>query len=147
MLNGAGVRTKWGFKIYVGGLYLPGKQNDADSVINADEPMAVKLCFVSGLVTSEKLEASIRDGFTKTTKGNAPVLEKRIDAFITVFTEKVNKGDIYDLIYVPGHGTEVFRNGNLLSTTKGLDFKKALFGIWLGNEPAHKNLKKCMLGI
>ena len=35
-LNGAGIRTKFFFKIYVGALYLPQKQNLADTII-ADE--------------------------------------------------------------------------------------------------------------
>ncbi|MEA3471658.1 MAG: chalcone isomerase family protein [Thermodesulfobacteriota bacterium] len=30
--------------------------------------------------------------------------------------------------------------------TKGLEFKKALFGIWLGDKPAQRSLKKEMLG-
>jgi hypothetical protein len=29
---------------------------------------------------------------------------------------------------------------------QGVDFKKALFSIWLGDQPADKNLKKGMLG-
>jgi hypothetical protein len=146
VLNGAGIRTKWGIKIYVGGLYLLKKKSDAESIIDADEPMAVRLYFVSGLVTSEKMSASTREGFTKSTNGNTAPMQNRIDGFIKIFTEKINKNDVYDLIYIPGHGTDVYKNGSYLSTTKGLDFKKALFGIWLCNKPAHKKLKECMLG-
>jgi hypothetical protein len=29
---------------------------------------------------------------------------------------------------------------------QGLDFKKALFGIWLGKKPAQNDLKALMLG-
>ncbi len=146
VLNGAGIRTKWGFKIYLGGLYLLEKNSNADSIINADETMAVRLNFVSGMVTGEKLEVSIREGFSKSTLGDTVTIQKEIDDFIKVFTEKVNKNDEYDLIYIPGNGTDVLRNGKYLSTTSGLVFKKALFGIWLGNSPAHKKLKERMLG-
>jgi hypothetical protein len=146
VFNGAGIRTKWGLKISVGGLYLLEKMNDADSIIHADEPMAVRLHFVSGLVIGEKMSASTREGFIKSTKGNTAPIQKRIDDFITVFSEKIIKNDVYDLIYIPGHGTDVFKNGSYLSTTKGLDFKMALFGIWLCDNPAHKKLKVRMLG-
>ena len=43
-------------------------------------------------------------------------------------------------------GVIVNKNGKLLTTIRGLEFKKALFGIWLGEKPADKNLKKGMLG-
>jgi hypothetical protein len=38
------------------------------------------------------------------------------------------------------------KNGKMLGTIEGLEFKKALFGIWLGNNPADKDLKAGMLG-
>jgi hypothetical protein len=34
----------------------------------------------------------------------------------------------------------------LKGTIKGLDFKKAVFSIWLGEKPADSKLKKKMLG-
>ncbi len=37
VLNGAGVRTKWFFKVYVGALYLPQKQKAADVVIAEEQ--------------------------------------------------------------------------------------------------------------
>jgi len=36
VLNGAGIRSKWMFKVYVGALYLPQKQASAEAII-ADE--------------------------------------------------------------------------------------------------------------
>jgi hypothetical protein len=36
--------------------------------------------------------------------------------------------------------------GEVKGTIKGLDFKKAVFGIWLGEKPADAKLKKGMLG-
>ena len=38
------------------------------------------------------------------------------------------------------------KNGVKKGTIEGLDFKKALFGIWLGNKPADDDLKDGMLG-
>ncbi|HPH55225.1 MAG TPA: chalcone isomerase family protein, partial [Smithella sp.] len=57
---------------------------------------------------------------------------------------KIN--DVYDLVYTPAEGTQVYKNKQLKTTTKGLDFKKVLFGIWLCNKPADKALKSQMLG-
>ena len=57
VLNGAGIRTKWMMNIYVGGLYLEAAGSDAAGIVAADEPMAIRLQMVSGMITSEKMEA------------------------------------------------------------------------------------------
>ena len=40
-----------------------------------------------------------------------------------------------------------FKDGKELGTIKGMEFKKALFGIWLGKKPADDDLKENMLGL
>ena len=59
-------------------------------------------------------------------------------------TTKVN--DYFDFINVPGKGVEIFKNGVQMGTIEGLAFKKALYGIWLGDKPAQADLKAQMLG-
>ena len=54
ILNGAGVRTKLFMDLYVAGLYLKAKSSDAETILAADEPMAIRLEIVSGMITSEK---------------------------------------------------------------------------------------------
>ena len=51
-----------------------------------------------------------------------------------------------DAIYIPGKGVEVLKNSQSKVIIKGLEFKKALFGIWLCNKPAQESVKKQMLG-
>ncbi|MFE8069451.1 chalcone isomerase family protein [Marinobacteraceae bacterium S3BR75-40.1] len=147
-LNGAGVRDKWFIDIYVGGLYLPKASQDAKSIISAQEPQAIKLHMVSGLIDSEKMTNATIEGFEKSTGGNMAPIQKQIDAFINVFKEEMNEGDVYDIVYVPEKGVEVYKNGELKDTIDGgMEFKKALFGIWLSDEPAHEGLKESMLGL
>ena len=43
ILNGSGVRTKTLFELYVAGLYLTHSENDAATIIAADEPMAIRI--------------------------------------------------------------------------------------------------------
>jgi len=146
VLNGAGVRTKFFIKAYVGGLYLKQKSSDAEKIMAADEPMAVRLVMTSGLVTSDKMESAVREGFENSTKGNIAPIKDKIEAFINVFKAKLNKGDVFEFDNVPGKGVEIYKNGSLASTIQGLDFKKALFGIWLCDKPAQADLKNKMLG-
>ena len=146
VLNGAGIRTKFFIKAYVGGLYLKQKSGDANAIINADEPMAIKLHIISKLITSAKMKDATLEGFENSTNGNMAPYKDKIDTFIAVFKDNIKIGDVYDLIYIPGEGTQVYKNKELKSTAKGLDFKKVLFGIWLCNKPADKGLKSLMLG-
>ncbi|NRA12526.1 MAG: chalcone isomerase family protein [Crocinitomicaceae bacterium] len=50
------------------------------------------------------------------------------------------------IIYKPGKGAAVMVNGKYKGLVAGLEFKKALFSIWLGSNPADKKLKSKMLG-
>jgi hypothetical protein len=146
VLNGAGIRTKFFIKAYVGGLYLMQKSGDAAAIMNADEPMAISLHITSKLITSEKMKDATLEGFENSTNGNTTPYKDKIDTFISVFKDNIKIGDVYDMIYIPGEGTKIYKNKALKSTAKGLDFKKILFGIWLCNKPADKGLKDLMLG-
>ena len=146
ILNGAGVRKKFFIGVYVGGLYLKERSHDPKAIIDADEPMAIRLHILSSMLTSKKMEKATRKGFEKATGGNIEPIKVQIDEFCTVFKKEIKEDDSYDLIYVPGKGVEVYINGEYTSVTEGLAFKKALFGIYLSDKPAQKSLKKAMLG-
>ena len=146
LLNGAGVREKFFMDLYVGGLYLREKSGDSGAIIEANEPMAIRLHIISSMITSKKMEKATREGFINATGGNIEAIKIQIEEFISVFKEEIKEGDIYDLVYAPGKGVEVSKNNQSKSIIKGLPFKKAMFGIWLSDKPAQKSLKKAMLG-
>lgn len=142
-LNGAGMREKMWIDLYAGGLYMQKKSSDAAEVINADAPMAMKLHIVSGMVSQTKMIGAVTDGFENSTSGKATTAERA--SFVACFNDEITKEDVFDIAYVGGK-TTVYKNGKEKGSVEGLEFKKALFGIWLGKKPADKNLKKGMLG-
>ncbi|WP_194850406.1 chalcone isomerase family protein [Nonlabens antarcticus] len=147
VLNGAGLREKFIFDLYVGGLYTTTKSSNASTIMNANEPMAITLDIVSKLVTQDKMIEAITEGFEDSVSdAERKILQPKIDKFIGFFNEEIVKGNEFQLSYVPGKGTMAHKNGKLLGSIEGLDFKKGLFGIWLGNDPADKGLKSGMLG-
>ncbi|MEJ2363353.1 MAG: chalcone isomerase family protein [Deltaproteobacteria bacterium] len=146
ILNGAGVRSKFFLDLYVGGLYLQSKSNNPKEIIEGDEPMAISLHIISSLINSEKMENGTRKGFENATKGNTEPIKSQIEEFISVFKEKIEKNAIFELIYLPGKGLEVYKNGEFKCRIEGVAFKQALFGIWLGDKPAQESLKEEMLG-
>jgi hypothetical protein len=147
IMNGGGMREKMIFDLYVGVLYLESNNSDANEILKADKSMAIKLRITSGMIDKENMEEAIREGFDKATNGNSTNLKKDIDNLINKgFADDIVKGDVFDLIYVPGKGTILAKNNKMLVNIKGLAFKTALFGIWLCDQPADSNLKAKMLG-
>lgn len=146
-LNGAGLREKFVFDLYVGGLYTTTKTSDGNALLNADQPMAITLDIVSKLVTQENMIDAITDGFDESvSRAERKKLQPKIDQFIGFFNEEIVNGNKFQISYVPGKGTMAHKNGKLLGTIEGKDFAKGLFGIWIGDNPADKDLKKGMLG-
>lgn len=145
-INGAGMREKFFFDIYAGGLYLKQKSTDAHKIADADETMAIKLHIVSGMMSKSKMASALRDGFKKSTNNNTKPLDDRINQFIGFIKDEIEVGQVYDIVYEKGKGSVIYKNGQEKGFVKGLDFKKALFNIWLGKKPADKGLKDEMLG-
>lgn len=143
-INGAGLRKKLIIKVYAGALYLPKSCSNAKSIIEADEPMAVKMHFIYKSVAPEKLIEAWNTGFGKSEISN---LQDEIKTFNSYFTKDAVKNDVYDIIYVPEVGTSVYMNNELKGTIAGLEFKKAVFSIWLGEQTELPKLKKAMLGM
>lgn len=146
-LNGVGVREKFWMDMYTGALYLKSKSSNANTIISANEPMAIKLHMVSKMITSDRMIDAINEGFENSTGGNAASLHLDIEKFKGFFKEEINKDDVFDIVYLPARGITVFKNGRELGIIQGMHFKQALFGIWLSNKPADKKLKSGMLGI
>ncbi len=148
VLNGGGIRTKIFFKIYTAGLYVPVKSKNGNEIAAADKPTAMRLTITSGMVDSEKMSEAMREGFSKSMKGNTAPLKTQIDNFVGTFKkEELKEGDTFELWYIPGTGVKAFKNGKLQTTVAGLDFKKALFGIWLSDDPVDSDLKEGLLGL
>ncbi|MEE9321635.1 MAG: chalcone isomerase family protein [Granulosicoccus sp.] len=146
VLNGAGLRKKLFIKLYVGGLYLGTANNDAAAIIEADAPMMITLDMLSDLVTQKKMLKALNDGFSNATDGKTEAIQAEIALMQEAMQGKISKGDNFTYAYEPGVGTHVLHNDEETAVIEGLEFKKALFGIWLSDKPAQKSLKKAMLG-
>lgn len=145
VLNGGGTREKYWMDMYVAGLYLTEKSKDADKIISANSSMAIRICIISGLITSDKMIEAVEEGFKKSTGGKQADYKERIDKFKKAFSEEIKKGDVFDIVYA-SEKISIYKNGTSKTEIDGLDFKKAVLGIWLGKEPADSDLKEGMLG-
>jgi hypothetical protein len=147
-LNGAGLREKLWYDLYVGALYTPQKFTDGNKLIGADVNMAITLDITDENVTQEAMKEAVNDGFYDScTSKERKAIAKEIETFIGFFKDAIVEGDSFTIAYVVNKGTIVSKNGKYIGTIEGYDFKKGLFGIWLGNDPADADLKEAMLGI
>ncbi|MBS3731334.1 MAG: chalcone isomerase family protein [Desulfobacterales bacterium] len=143
-LNGGGVRKSMYLKTYVGGLYVREAKTGADEVINADEPMAIRLHMIED-VGQQTMKTAIHNGFRGATGDNIEPIESEIDTFMECFSDPIKKGEVFEFIYHTNQGTQIYKQGELRSTIEGLEFKKAMFGIWFSDKPADEKLKEGML--
>ena len=148
VLNGAGIRIKLFFKIYVGSLYLPQKVGDLAGVL-ARGPRRIQMNLLREL-TSDQLVGALVGGLNA---NNSPDELAAVTAgtdqlvrILTAFKEvNVKAMDVLTLDFVDG-GTKVAVNGEARGVIPGAEFNSALTRIWLGVKPAEGALKKAMLG-
>lgn len=146
VLNGAGVRSKFFIKVYVGALYLPVPATGADAVLRNTGPVAVHMYFLHSEVTQQKLVEAWNEGFSANLgEAERARLGERIERFNGLF-QTVRRGDVIRLDYAPGTGTVVSINNEKRGMIEGEDFMQAWLRIWLGEKPADTGLKRAMLG-
>ena len=143
-LNGAGLRKKVMFKVYVGGLYLETPSKDAATVVSSDQVKRMQLHVMRSLKASQVTEA-IEEGFEKNSKAQMGALKARLAKFSAMFAD-VKEGDEILMTYAPGKGTSVAVKGAEKGSVEGKDFADALFNVWLGPSPVQEDLKKALLG-
>ena len=143
VLNGLGLREKFYFDIYVGGLYLPAKTTAASSAIDQDVPKRLVMHFIYKEVTAEQLVEAYEEGTAKNPA--APAQAENLTK-LHGWMEAVHPGDEVVFDYVPGTGTSVTVKGASKGTIPGADFMKVLWSVYLGSNPPTTALRSGMLG-
>ena len=144
--NGQGTRIIFFMKVYEGSLYLETESSNAQEIISLDSPMAIRIDVTSQMVTAEAMKKALSEGLKKSTGNNTKSISSEIDQLSSSFNSTVSSDDYYEFIYLPERGTHVLKNHEMVELIKGMEFKKAFFGIFLSDNPIQKNLKKAMLG-
>ena len=149
MLNGVGIRSKMWVDVYVQALYLSDLSQNAESILESNSEMAIRLQITSSMVTSEKLSKSLNKGLIKSIgDGNLSKFKTQIALLESLLNkEKTFKDDAINLIYNPAdESLWVYKNDRYEGKIPGLEFKKVFFGIWLSDNPVDEKLKNDLLG-
>src|SRR5579864_3241539 len=99
VLNGVGLRTKYAFKVYVAGLYLPQKSSDPAAILKPDVPKRMVMHFVRD-VSKNQLTDGFSESFANNTPDTAKRLKPEIDRLFTAL-EPVKEGQEIVFTYVP----------------------------------------------
>lgn len=143
-LNGAGVRSKYMFKIYVGALYTTQPVTQPERVLDASTPRVMRMQFLREL-RADQLATGWKDGFAANQSGEAmKALAARLAQFNQLMRD-VKMNDVLQINLRPNGDTEVLLNDRLRGTVPGADFQRALLEVWLGRSPADKDLKAALL--
>ena len=148
-LNGVGQRSKFFTDLYIQALYLTKFNQDAKQILESGNEMAVALHITSGLITSKKLSKALAKGMEKSVgESGALKFAKELQELEDLLsTEETKSGDVFELTFNPqDESLWITKNKIYRGKIKGLEFKKAFYGIWLSENPVDKTLKEDLLG-
>ncbi|HEX3632590.1 MAG TPA: chalcone isomerase family protein [Casimicrobiaceae bacterium] len=146
VLNGAGIRKKVVFNVYVASLYLPQKAADLGGVL-AKAPRRIRLDMLRTLSADALIEA-LNDGLEANNSASDLAAIRpatgELAAIMKTFGQ-VKERDVVTLDFYDG-ATRVGLNGEVRGAVAGEGFNQALTRIWLGDKPVQADLKKALLG-
>lgn len=148
-LNGAGIRYKGPFKIYVGDLYTTKKVGSLEELIAAPGPKRLSMTFVREIEAGpfgKLLTRGVEDNVSKNEISKlVPGLIRMGDIF--AINKVLQPGDKIYLDWIPGFGMVVTAKGKSQGEPfKEPEFYKAIMSIWFGTSPADWQLKDALLG-
>lgn len=148
VLNGAGILSKFIFRIYVGSLYVPQRVGDVAGVM-ANGPRRIQMNLLRDLTADQLVGALVGGLDANNSPAEIAAVKAPTDELVRIMQRfkhvSMKENDVLTLDFVDG-GTNVAVNGTAIVVIPGEAFNTALTRIWLGDKPAHRNLKKAMLG-
>lgn len=149
VLNGAGLRRRVFFKVYVASLYLTEKRRSPAEVLALDGPKRVSITLMRNLPAQDLVDA-LNEGIRE---NSSPEEQLRMRGRVEELTATMlalrhgKKGDVITVDWLPEVGTHVLLNGEPQGLPiPGDDLYRALLKVWLGTRPTSAGLKRALLG-
>jgi len=148
VLNGAGLRKRIIFDVYVIGLYLPDKKADASAVLAlaGNKRVAIRMLRDVG---ADQFSSALTDG-VRANHSDAEFrnLEPRLQELGATMAglKEATKGMAITLDFAASQTQLVVDGKPVGRPIAGDDFYRALLRIWLGEKPVQDDLKKALLG-
>jgi long-chain acyl-CoA synthetase len=146
VLNGAGLRSRFLVKVYVGSLYLPEKAGTTDAAL-AKVPRRVQLTLLRNLSPDQLVDALVDGMKANNSEAELAAVKAQTDELVKIMKAfgDVKEGSVVALDFVDG-ATLIALDGAAKGSIAGEPFNRALVKVWLGDKPVQADLKKAMLG-
>ena len=144
-LNGAALRKKAIFKVYVAALYLTETSATPSDILAADQPRRMEMHFVRS-VDKKKVCEAWEEGLEKNTPEASAALKQQFTELCGMMVN-IKDGQSYSFTYIPGTGTTVVAAGEEKGVLPGKEFADAILRCWIGPKPGPgEGFKKDLLG-
>jgi long-chain acyl-CoA synthetase len=146
LLNGAGLRTRAIFKVYVGSLNLTEKATSAQSALS-HAPRRMQLNLLRNLSSAQLVDALVDGMKDNNSAAELEAVKPQTDELVRIMKSfgDVKEGSVVTLDYVDGV-TRIGQDGTAKGSIPGEPFNRALLRIWLGEKPVQADLRKALLG-
>lgn len=146
VLNGAGVRKRAIFKVYVGSLYVAERATTAQAVL-AKSPRRIQMNLLRNLSSDQLIDALVDGLKANTTEAEMQGFAVPIGEMTAIMKAfgGAKEGNVVTLDFVDG-ATKIGLNGEVRGSIDGEAFNRALTRIWIGDHPVQEDLRKAMLG-
>jgi len=148
-LNGAGLRTKFLFKVYAMGLYLQDKKTTTADILASQGPRRVNLVMMRELTSEEFGNAFMAGLNANSDQAERTKVLPQTMKFGEMFAQisALKKGDVLTMDWLPGEGTQCMLNGKKIGDmVPDVAFYNAILRIWIGDKPVDSSLKPALLG-
>lgn len=149
LLNGAGVRSKAIFQVFVAALYLSEKKSQVADVLALTTAKRMQIVMLRD-ISAEKFGQNFMEGMKHNVSKEQK--SKLIDQMIRLgemFSKvpEFRKGDKLTVDWLPDTGTVIMINGKkTMDALPDPMFYNALLKLWLGENTAQEGLKRQLLG-
>ena len=149
-LNGFALRTRFIFKVYVAGLYLPAKTTTAQAAIESRSAKRIILVMMRDATADQFVESTDTAMRANNSEAQIAAVKAQVDELFALIRAagEAKKGMRIVLDYAPSDGgTTLFIEGVAQGKPMlGEEFYKVLLRIWLGEDPVQQDLKEALLG-
>ena len=147
-LNGAAKRKFLLFvDVYVGSLYVESPSENPEQLLETDSYRRMEFQMLRN-VRGRKIADAFYEGMQLNVSNEvAQGMEKQINQMVGMFDQRLSKGDVAVVEYIPGKGTHVVLAGNDRGMIPGKGLFDAILSIWIGEYPVSQEFKAGILGL
>jgi hypothetical protein len=142
-LIGYGIKKIVTVKVVAAAFYLP--EGVPPEKILTDVPKRIEVVYLLNIPKSELDRAAVRGIRRNVSKEEFARLEPKIEE-LNRYWPSVRRYDRIAVTYFPNRGMVINVNGQDTGVVEGEDLAKALFSVWVGENPADKAIKAKLLG-